>query len=113
MLQRSTTRFGKALGKTTGWIHKARLDHAGVKMIGGVEYKSIDKSGITIDAEGKPSSIASKEIILCAGQESQRDLYDELERNGITAHIIGGAKDARRIDAERAILEAYQLALEL
>ncbi len=113
MLQRSTTRFGKALGKTTGWIHKARLDHADVKMIGGVEYKSIDETGISVEVDEASQSISSEEIILCAGQESQRNLFDELENGGISAHIIGGAKDARKIDAERAILEAYQLALTL
>ena len=113
MLQRSTTRFGKALGKTTGWIHKARLDHAGVKMIGGVVYHSIENGEASITIDDAAHTISSDEIILCAGQESQRELFDELEANGISAHMIGGAKDARKIDAERAILEAYQLALSL
>lgn len=113
MLQRSTTRFGKALGKTTGWIHKAKLDRADVRMIGGATYQEIDANKVVISLEEGHEEILSDEIVLCAGQVAQRTLFDELVSAGLNPHIIGGAKNAEKIDAVRAIYEAYQLALSL
>ncbi len=113
MLQRSTTRFGKALGKTTGWIHRARLDAADVKMMGGVNYERVDEAGVTVSVEGESQTIEADLVAICAGQESVNALYEECLSKGLDVHIIGGAKDARKIDAERAILEAYELALKL
>ncbi len=113
MFQRSTKRFGKSLGKTTGWIHRAKLQKAGVQTKGGANYEKIDEGQITISTGEDIETIDADEIILCAGQESQTDLYDELSTKGVKAHIIGGAKDANRIDAERAIREAYEIGLVL
>ena len=42
LLQRKTSKHGKFLGKTTGWIHRATLKHKKVKMIGGCQYKKVD-----------------------------------------------------------------------
>ncbi len=46
LLQRKPGKPGKGLGKTTGWIHRARLQQRGVKAIGGVEYLGIDDAGL-------------------------------------------------------------------
>src|SRR5690606_38456554 len=46
LLQRSKTKPGKNLGKTTGWIHRASLKMKKVKMINGVVYQKIDYLGL-------------------------------------------------------------------
>ena len=113
MLQRSSSKFGKSLGKTTGWIHRAKLQAAGVEMIGSASYEAISKDGISVSQPDAEQFIAAEEVILCAGQEAQRELYDQLVASGMSPHIIGGAKDAKGIDAVRAIAEAFALALNL
>jgi 2,4-dienoyl-CoA reductase (NADPH2) len=51
--------------------------------------------------------------VLCAGQESERSLYDELRRRGATARLIGGADVAVELDAVRAIDQATRLAVAI
>ncbi len=51
--------------------------------------------------------------MICAGQESVRDLEDGLRRNGIEPHIIGGAAVAAELDAKRAIKQGTELAARL
>jgi 2,4-dienoyl-CoA reductase (NADPH2) len=47
-------------------------------------------------------------IINCTGQLEEDSLFDEITDK--PCHVIGGAKSADRLDAERAFLEAAQLA---
>jgi 2,4-dienoyl-CoA reductase (NADPH2) len=105
MLKRSTTPFGSTLGRTTGWVHRAELQRNGVKMIKGVEYRKIDDAGVHIAVDGKESVIPADTVVLCAGQDSRRELK--------ATHLIGGAKEAGELDAKRAMLEGAQLAASL
>jgi len=52
-------------------------------------------------------------VIVCAGQEPNRNLADELADNGLPVHIIGGADVALELDAKRAIDQGARLAAEL
>ena len=52
-------------------------------------------------------------VVICAGQESVRDLEDGLRRKGIEPHIIGGAALAVELDAKRAIKQGTELAARL
>ena len=52
-------------------------------------------------------------IVLCAGQESERTLYNETRAAGITAHLVGGADVAAELDAKRAIRQATELVATL
>ena len=116
MLQRKAEKPGKRLGKTTGWIHRASLQMKGVKMIAGVNYEAITPEGLKIsygEARENPTLIAVDTIVLCAGQEVERSLADELTAKGITPHIIGGADVAAELDAKRAIDQAARLAAGL
>jgi len=113
LLQRKSSKVGAGLGKTTGWIHRATLQKNGVKMLAGVSYKKIDDSGLTIEIDGKEQVLDVDNVIICAGQESQRGLYQQLESNkGVEQglHLIGGAKVAAELDAKRAIRQAAELA---
>ena len=112
LLQRGD-KFGRSLGKTTGWIHKAEMALGGVKMIGGVTYKSIDDAGLHIEVLGKTQILAVDNIIVCAGQVSNDDLLQPLKNAGVSIHVIGGAEEAGELDAKRAILAGLKLANEL
>ncbi|MFF3062598.1 FAD-dependent oxidoreductase [Streptomyces sp. NPDC057909] len=103
MLQRRTGRLGRSLGKSTGWILKARLQHADVKEIAGAQYDGIDDMGLHYTAEGEQHVLDVDTVIICAGQESERTLYDELRERGVEAVLIGGAHTAAELDAVAAI----------
>jgi 2,4-dienoyl-CoA reductase (NADPH2) len=116
MLQRKTSKPGKGLGKTTGWIHRASLTMRDVKMIAGVNYEKIDADGLHIsfgEARENPQLIEADTIVLCAGQLSERSLADALEAKGKTCHVIGGADVAAELDAKRAISQGTRLAAAL
>lgn len=110
LLQRKTTKVGKGLGKTTGWIHRSSLQRKHVKMIAGVDYVKIDADGLHINVNDKPQILVVDNIILCAGQEPLRELQAGLESRGIKTHLIGGADVASELDAKRAIRQGAELA---
>ena len=135
LLQRKASSLGKGLGKTTGWVHRQTLKDSKVEMIGGVTYERIDDEGLHITVpktapkpvKGKsksPIPLKRKKtqaepverisrvldvdtIVVCAGQESVRDLADD------KVHVIGGADVAAELDAKRAIKQATELAAAL
>jgi len=113
LLQRKDERPGKRLGKTTGWIHRAALKMAQVKMAAGVSYEAITPEGLQIIQNGEPRLIEADTIVLCAGQEPRRDLFEALEASGRTVHLIGGADVAAELDAKRAIDQGTRLAAGL
>jgi len=116
LLQRKAERHGKRLGKTTGWIHRATLKMKNVEFVGGVNYERIDDDGLHVsfgEARENPTVIEADNIVLCAGQVSERSLADTLAEMGITAHVIGGADVAAELDAKRAINQGTRLAATL
>jgi 2,4-dienoyl-CoA reductase (NADPH2) len=110
LLQRKAEKPGKRLGKTTGWIHRAALAAKGVKMMGGVNYQRITSDGLVIQRDGEEVLLPADTIVLCTGQEPQRDLADALVSLGQAVHIIGGADVAAELDAKRAINQGARLA---
>jgi 2,4-dienoyl-CoA reductase (NADPH2) len=113
MLQRKSTRPGKSLGKTTGWIHRRELNMRGVKTLAGVTYRRIDNFGLHIDLGGRDKLLEVDHVVVCAGQLPQRDLAEALTGAGIDFHLIGGADEAVELDAKRAIRQASELAARL
>ena len=113
LMQRSDTKIGKDLGKTTGWIHRQSLKMKKVNMLKGVFYNHIDEKGIHITIKDQPQFIEADTIVICAGQVSVNELYKELISLDITPHLIGGGKLAKKIDAQRAIREGCELGAKL
>jgi 2,4-dienoyl-CoA reductase (NADPH2) len=113
LLQRKTSKHGAGLGKTTGWIHRSSLRMKDVTFIGGVNYERVSDKGLMIsdgEARENPRWLEVDNIILCAGQESLRDLAEPLEAKGVRVHVVGGADKASELDAKRAINKAARLA---
>jgi len=115
LLQRKTSKVGDGLGKTTGWIHRAGLKNKHVQMLNSVEYLKIDDAGlhIRIGAEGEEKLLPVDNVVICAGQDPLRELYDGLQAAGQSVHLIGGADVAAELDAKRAINQGSRLAAEL
>lgn len=105
MLKRSVTPFGHTLGRTTGWVHRAELARHGVRMLKGVDYRRIDDAGVHITLDGAESVVAADTVVVCAGQLAKRELPAQ--------HVIGGAREAGELDAERAMREGVELGARL
>ncbi|MCC0574654.1 NADPH-dependent 2,4-dienoyl-CoA reductase [Streptomyces californicus] len=113
LVQRKTTKVGAGLGKTTGWIHRTELRHRGVEMIAGASYDLIDDEGLHLTVDGEPRVLPVDTVVLCAGQEPRRELYEELRAGSVPVHLIGGADVAAELDAKRAIRQGTELAAAL
>ncbi|QDQ39195.1 NADPH-dependent 2,4-dienoyl-CoA reductase [Legionella geestiana] len=110
LLQRKSERHGKHLGKTTGWIHRQSLKHRHVKMLAGVTYERIDDAGLHIVINGESQCLAVDSVVVCAGQEEARGLWEPLRAAGKSVHLIGGASKAMELDARHAMNQACRLA---
>ncbi|MFJ9319992.1 oxidoreductase [Streptomyces globisporus] len=113
LVQRRTTKVGAGLGKTTGWIHRTELRHRGVEMIAGASYDLIDDEGLHLTVDGEPRVLRVDTVVLCAGQEPRRELYEELSAGAVPVHLIGGADVAAELDAKRAVRQGTELAATL
>lgn len=113
LVQRRTTKVGAGLGKTTGWIHRTELRHRGVEMIAGASYDLIDDEGLHLTVDGERRVLPVDTVVLCAGQEPRRELYEELRAGAVPVHLIGGADVAAELDAKRAIRQGTELAAGL
>ena len=113
LIQRKPGKPGKGLGKTTGWIHRAALGLKQVQMLGGMDYLRISDHGLWVRRDGQEELLEADTIVLCTGQEPLRDLLEQLQAAGKSAHVIGGADKAAELDAKRAIDQGARLAASL
>ena len=113
LMQRKETSVGKGLGKTTGWTHRLTLQRRGVKMMNAMDYRKIDDAGLHVIMNGKPDILDVDTVIICAGQEPLRALFDALEAKGVSAELVGGAYEAAELDAKAAIKQASELAANI
>ncbi len=119
LLQRKTSMIGKHLGKTSGWAHRAVLKQAGVTQVSGASYTAVqdhpDGVELVYSVDGEPRSLVVDHVVVCAGQESVRSVFDELSDGAshASAHLIGGADVAAELDAKRAIEQGTVVAAGL
>jgi 2,4-dienoyl-CoA reductase (NADPH2) len=111
LLQRKASKMGAGLAKTTGWIRRTLLQRRGVTMIPGVTYERIDDAGLHIRVGGVARTLEVDTIVICAGQEPQRELQAALAAAGVPTTLIGGADVAAELDARRAIDQGVREAL--
>ncbi|TKB43923.1 FAD-dependent oxidoreductase [Thalassotalea mangrovi] len=110
LMQRKETKVGANLGKTTGWIHRNTLKNHHVNMVPGVHYEQINDQGLVYSLQGEKKVLEVDNVIVCAGQESNDSLYQQLKDLGENCHLIGGADVAAELDAKRAIRQGAELA---
>ena len=98
-------------------MHRAALKAKGVEHdCRASNYERIDDAGLHItfgEKRERPRMLDVDTVVICAGQESVRDLVDELTAAGVTTHVIGGADVAAELDAKRAIEQGTRLAASL
>lgn len=115
---RRSGKFGQGVGITSRWVAIGRLRDAGVHMVGGVqEYLRIEPGVLWIrDELGEEQAVPADNVVVCAGQERAIDtegdvsggLATRLQDAGMPFAVVGGARDARSVDAVRATSEALE-----
>lgn len=110
LLQRKASKVGAELGKTTGWVHREGLKNRGVVMHPGCEYHKIDDDGLHLKIGGQYKVLSVDNVVICAGQESLRELANGLCK---PFHLIGGADVATELDAKRAIDQGTRLGISI
>jgi 2,4-dienoyl-CoA reductase (NADPH2) len=73
----------------------------------------MDDDGLHLMIEDKPVSLDVVTVIICAGQEPLRELYDSLDSAGVSVELIGGAFEAAELNATAAINHAGWSAAKL
>ncbi|CAN5192467.1 NADPH-dependent 2,4-dienoyl-CoA reductase [soil metagenome] len=109
LVQRKSTPIGVGLGKTSGWAHRAVLKQSQVAQVSGATYDLIDDAGLHLTVDGEQRVLAVDHVVVCAGQESVRDLVTD----DATRYVIGGADVAAELDAKRAIKQGTELVASL
>jgi 2,4-dienoyl-CoA reductase (NADPH2) len=82
-------------------------------MLAGLAYQGIDDRGLTVRHGEQVRLLEVDAVVLCTGQESQRELVAPLQAAGVAVHVIGGADVAVELDAKRAIAQGTRLAAAL
>ena len=54
-------------------------------MLPGVTYDRVDDDGLHVTVDGEPRVLDVDHVVVCAGQESERSLYDDLVAAGVDA----------------------------
>jgi 2,4-dienoyl-CoA reductase (NADPH2) len=82
-----------------------------VRLVSGATYERIEERedgvALHLTVDGEPQVVEVDHVVVCAGQESVRDLA------GSGRHVIGGADIAAELDAKRAIRQATELVAAL
>ncbi len=111
MLQRKPKALGRSLGLTSGWVLRAELEAAGVTSIPGASYQKIDDQGLHYSIDGEDKILAVDSIVLCTGQDSNTELAEALAAAEVNCQVIGGAAEARELDALAAVSQGMEVAL--
>jgi len=107
-------KFGQGVGITSRWVNVGALQHAGVRLLAGIDYRRITAEGVeVVHADGAVELIPGETVVICAGQESNETLSAGLAARVIPHEIVGGARDARSVDAVRATSEGIAAARRL
>jgi 2,4-dienoyl-CoA reductase (NADPH2) len=110
---RRSGKFGQGVGISSRWVVLSNLRAAGVRMLGGVQYRAITPDGVEVESAEGVELVPARTVIVCAGQVERSGLVDELDAAGIRHLVVGGARHAEGVDAVRATSEALAAAREI
>ena len=71
---------------------------------------AFDDDGLHLLVANQPECLPVDTVIICAGQEPARALFDELSALGLSSELVGGAFEANELDAKTAINQASWMA---
>lgn len=113
-LLRRSGRIGEGMGRSTRWAVLAELRRHGARWMTGVRYEAVLPHGVLLtDAEGVRRLLPADSVVIAAGQLPVNGLGPSLDRLGVPYRLVGGAADARGLNAVRAVEQGLRAAYEL
>ncbi len=82
-------------------------------MVPGASYQKIDDAGLHYSIDGEDKLLEVDSIVICTGQDSNNALYQELTSAGIECQLIGGASEAKELDALAAVSQGMEVGINL
>lgn len=105
-------RLAKGVGVTTRWVLLSELRRRGVITKKGFQCTSIEEDGVWIEGADGREFLEADQVILCTGQIPQAKWAESLDGQ-VPFEIVGGAHDARELNAARAIRQAHLAAMNI
>ena len=82
-------------------------------MVPGASYSKIDDDGLHYSVNGEDKLLTVDSIVICTGQDSNNALFQELTKAGINCQLIGGASQAKELDALAAVSQGLETGLQV
>jgi 2,4-dienoyl-CoA reductase (NADPH2) len=106
-------RVGARLGKSTRWAVIGALSERGVELRTNVHCERITPHGVwVLGSAGSPEFVPADTVVTAVGQVADDSAASAARRAGVWHRVIGGARDAARLDAVRAMAEGIRAANE-
>ncbi|MFE4015063.1 FAD-dependent oxidoreductase [Streptomyces sp. NPDC059112] len=113
-LLRRSGRIGDGMGRSTRWAVLAELRRHGAEWLTGVRYEAVLPGGVLLtDADGVRRLLPADSVVIAAGQVPADGLRPLLTGLGVPYRLVGGAADARGLNAVRAVEQGLRAAYEL
>ena len=88
-------------------------------MFNNIQYVKINDEGLHYQVKtnkgdfGEVQVFACDNVVICAGQLPNKELFEQLQKNNISVECIGGSDVAAELDAKRAINQGSRSAASL
>ncbi len=104
-------RLAENVARTTRWALLKDLKIFNVELMPNTRVTSITDDGVVVEQGEQELLLPADTVILAAGAAPCRELHDKLAESGLEVHLIGDAKEPRKI--VEAIHEGFHSALQI
>jgi 2,4-dienoyl-CoA reductase (NADPH2) len=113
ILQRGP-RLAPRIGRSTRWVVVGELRRRGVQVQPNITPQRITAAGVEIlDEDRRPRMVEADTVVIAIGQEPDDTVPALVHQSGVWHLVVGGARDAERLDAVRACSEGLRAARQL
>jgi 2,4-dienoyl-CoA reductase (NADPH2) len=103
--------IGRDIGISTRWVVLKSVRRLGVTVMDQCRVLEINREGVLVEQEGEATLLPADTVVLAVGAVANNELAAALEGKVKELHIIGDAKEPRKIT--EAVREGFDLAREL
>ena len=106
-----TGRIGQDIGPSTRWVMMAELKRLGINVMKGTKVVGLRPDGLEIESAEGSAFLEADSVVIALGSRSENSLVDKIRPLVPELHVIGDAKETRRV--LEAIREGFLTGLEI